>query len=51
MKADTQRIDRFAELLSQGKDMVEIRALMRITNGTAQGLMSRLRKSLGPQAV
>ena len=50
MKADTQRIDRFADLLAAGKDMVEIRTVMRLTNGTAQGLMTRLRKSLGEQA-
>ncbi len=51
MSADTKRIDRFADLLASGKDMVEIRAAMGLTNGQAQGIMTRIRKALGPQAV
>ena len=47
----SDRQDQFAELLSQGLDMVTIRERMNLTNGAAQGFMTRIRKSLGPQAV
>lgn len=43
--------DRFAELLSQGLTMVEIRERMGLSNSAAQGLMRRLRAKLGPQAA
>lgn len=43
--------DQFAELLSEGLDMVAIRQRMNLTNAAAQGLMTRIRRKLGPQAV
>lgn len=43
--------ERFAELLSQGLTTVEIRERMGLSNSAAQGMMSRIRQKLGPQAV
>ncbi len=45
------RTERFAEYLARGYDIPEIRRFMNLTNGAAQGLMSRIRKGLGAQAV
>lgn len=45
------RADRFAEYLSRGYSIPEIRQFMNLTNGAAQGLMTRIRKGLGEQAV
>ena len=45
------REDRFADYLARGYSMVEIRSMMSLTNGAAQGMMKRLRTKLGPQAI
>lgn len=42
--------DRFAELLSQGLTIPEIRERMGITNNSAQSFMRHIRKGLGWQA-
>lgn len=45
------REDQFAEYLSQGLSMVEVRLRMGgLTNSQAQGLMTRIRGKLGAQA-
>ena len=44
------RLDHFAELLSQDIPLPTIRQRLGLTNSAAQGLMLRLRKSLGWQA-
>lgn len=44
------REDRFADYLAKGMSVPDIRRAMNLTNGQAQGIMSRLRASLGPQA-
>jgi hypothetical protein len=49
--AYAQREARFCDLLADGRDMVEIRALMNLTNGAAQGMLCRIRRKLGPQAI
>lgn len=46
----SDRTERFAELLSRGFTIPEIRQRMGLSNGAAQGIMSRIRASLGPQA-
>lgn len=43
-------IDRFAELLSIGLTVPEIRERMGITNNSAQSFMRRIRQGLGWQA-
>lgn len=43
-------LDHFAELLSRGLTMPQIRGRMGLSNGAAQGLMRRLREGLGWQA-
>lgn len=45
------REDQFAEFLSQGLDMLQVRARMGLSNSQAQGLMTRIRRKLGEQAV
>lgn len=45
------RTDQFAEHLANGLTVPQIRKEMRLTNGQAQGMMSRIRKALGWQAV
>jgi hypothetical protein len=45
------RADLFAELLSRGWTIPEIRAEMHLTKGAAQGIMTRIRAALGAQAV
>lgn len=45
------RETQFCELLADGKDMTEVRAVMGLSNGQAQGMMTRIRRKLGPQAV
>lgn len=49
--AKLSRQDQFAELLSQGFDTPTIRERMGLSHGAAQGLMTRIRKGLGAQAV
>lgn len=44
------RPEQFAEYLAQGLTMLAIRERMGLTNAAAQGLMTRLRRSLGDQA-
>lgn len=44
------RQDQFAELLSQGQTIPQIRQRMRLTRGQAAGLFSRIRRKLGWQA-
>lgn len=44
------RTDRFAEYLAQGYSIPEIRQFMGLSNGAAQGIMSRIRAGLGWQA-
>lgn len=41
------RQDQFAEYLSEGRTIPEIRKLMNLSKGAAQGLMRRLRVSFG----
>lgn len=48
--AYAQREARFCDLLAQGNSMVEVRAAMNLTNGEAQGMMTRIRRKLGDQA-
>lgn len=49
-QSTTARREQFAEYLAEGKSMVEIREIMGLTNGAAQGLMGRIRAGLGDQA-
>jgi len=44
------RQDQFAELLSQGLSLVQIRERMRLTKGQASGYFRRIRDKLGWQA-
>lgn len=44
------RQDQFAEYLSQGWTIPQIREAMDLTNGAAQGLMTRICRKLGEQA-
>ena len=44
------REDRFADYLARGLSIPEIRRAMNLTNGAAQGIMTRIRKALGSQA-
>lgn len=48
--ASTQRLNRFAELLSQDLDIPTIRIRMGLTTGQATGLMGRICRDLGWQA-
>lgn len=41
------RQDQFAEYLAEGRTIPEIRKIMGLTAGAAQGLMRRLRVSFG----
>lgn len=43
------RMDQFAEHLANGKTIPEIRKIMGLTNGAAQGLMTRIREGLGKE--
>lgn len=45
------RQDQFAEYLSHGYTIPQIRRLMDLSKGAAQGLMTRIRAKLGEQAV
>lgn len=45
------RTEQFAEHLANGLSIREIRERMNLTKGAAQGLMFRIRKGLGEQAV
>lgn len=50
-KADSKgQLDHFAELLSRGIDIPDIRQRMGLTNGRAQQLMMKIRTDLGRQA-
>lgn len=51
MSLPHDRTDRFAEYLARGYSIPEIRQFMNLTNGQAQGMMSRIRAALGAQAV
>lgn len=44
------RQDQFAEYLSRGMSIAQIREKMNLTVGAAQGLMLRIRTNLGDQA-
>lgn len=46
-----ERVDAFAELISQGLRVFEVTARMGITKGQAASLMRLLRRELGWQAV
>lgn len=50
-RAVLSREDQFAEHLANGMSVPDIRERMSLTKGAAQGLMSRIRSRLGPQAV
>lgn len=50
-KNDPWRKNRFAQLLSEGLSIPQIRERMGLSNGTAQKIMRSIRKDLGPQAV
>lgn len=41
------RSDQFAEYLSQGVTIPEIRKIMGLSKGAAQGIMRRIREGLG----
>lgn len=43
--------DKFAQHLADGKTIPEIRKIMNLTNGAAQGMMFRIRGGLGAQAI
>ena len=45
------RINEFAELLSRGFEISEIRARMSLNNNQAQSTMTRIRNELGAQAI
>lgn len=50
-KADSKaQLDHFADLLSCGMDIPDIRQRMGLTNGRAQQLMMKIRADLGRQA-
>lgn len=49
--AYVQREVRFCELLAEGHSTAEIRAAMSLTNGAFQGMLARVRKQLGWQAI
>lgn len=45
------RKDKFAQLLADGLTVPEIQERLRLTRGQARGLLSRIRKDLGWQAI
>lgn len=45
------RTDQFAEYLAEGRTIPEIQGIMGINKATAQGIMWRIRRALGAQAV
>lgn len=51
MKGKYARETEFAKHLAEGKTIPQIRELMGLTKGTAQGIMLSIRRQLGPQAV
>jgi len=51
MSAPGPTIDRVAELLSQGLTTTEIRHQLKLTKGSIQSYMRRIRLGLGAQAI
>jgi hypothetical protein len=45
------RTDQFAEYLAEGKTIPQIQAILGINKATAQGIMWRIRRALGGQAI
>lgn len=48
---NSDRQDQFAEYLAYGYTIPQIRRIMDLSRGAAQGLMRRIREKLGAQAV